>query len=51
MVDRVLFRDRKHPVDRVIINDFNRKIGGLKIYRIWNRTKYGKGVSDRFKGN
>ena len=28
MVERVLFRDRKHPVDRVIINDFNRKSGG-----------------------
>ena len=27
MVERVLFRDRKHPVDRVIINDFNRKSG------------------------
>ena len=27
MVERVLFRDRKHPVDRVIINDFNRKNG------------------------
>ena len=23
----MLFRDRKHPVDRVIINDFNRKSG------------------------
>ena len=27
MVERVLFRDRKDPVDRVIINDFNRKSG------------------------
>ena len=27
MVERVLFRDRKHPVDRVIINDFNRRSG------------------------
>ena len=27
MVERVLFRDRKHPVNRVIINDFNRKSG------------------------
>ena len=31
----MLFRDRKHPVDRVIINDFNRKsgadLGAVKI--------------------
>ena len=26
-VDRVLFRDRKHPLDTVIINDFNQKTG------------------------
>lgn len=26
-VERVLFRDRKHPVDTVILNDFNRKTG------------------------
>lgn len=26
-VDRVLFRDRKHPLDSVIINDFNQKTG------------------------
>ena len=26
-VDRVLFRDRSHPVDTVILNDFNRKTG------------------------
>ncbi|MBO4403938.1 MAG: DUF4157 domain-containing protein [Treponema sp.] len=26
-VERVLFRDRRHPVDTVILNDFNRKTG------------------------
>ena len=26
-VDRVLFRDREHPLDTVIINDFNQKTG------------------------
>lgn len=34
-VDRVLFRDRKHPLDTTIINDFNQKTGdnldGVKI--------------------
>lgn len=27
VVERVLFRDRKHPVDTFILNDFNRKTG------------------------
>ena len=27
VVERVLFRDRTHPVDSVIINDFNQKTG------------------------
>lgn len=27
VIERVLFRDRTHPVDRVIINEFNQKTG------------------------
>ena len=27
VIERVLFRDRTHPVDSVIINDFNQKTG------------------------
>mgnify|MGYP002731852045 FL=1 len=42
-VDRVLFRDRKHPLDTVIINDFNQKTGsnldGVKIL-------YGSGADE-----
>ena len=40
IVERVLFRDRSHPIDTVMLNDFNRKSGTdietVKLLSLYN---------------
>ncbi len=45
VIERVLFRDRTHPVDSVIINDFNQKTGeAAMLWQLYWEIKYISGT-------